>query len=58
MYKCYYEITPTSLQTYVIVCELGDVKDGFWINKKDNFTKGSDAFRWIPPHCINWVDKC
>lgn len=36
---------------------LEDFKDGFWLNDDRNFTKGSDARYWIPPHSIEYVAK-
>jgi len=32
-------------------------KDGFWLNKKYELTKGIDAKIWIPPSKIRYVIK-
>jgi hypothetical protein len=36
---------------------IADFMEGFWIDKNWQFTKGGDCLYWIPPSCINYVEK-
>ena len=42
---------------YLDIPSIGDIKDGFWINKDRKYTQASDAVKWIPPSQIQFVDK-
>lgn len=37
--------------------EFVDLRDGFWVNPRGQFTKGSDAYQFILPHQINYILK-
>ena len=55
-YKCVFAF---SSSTYIALSNGGiaDFKDGFWINEKFEFTKGSDYKYWIPPSKIIYIQK-
>lgn len=34
-----------------------DIRNGFWVTKVGQFTKGSDCYSFILPHMINYIFK-
>lgn len=30
-------------------------REGFWIDRKLNYTMGMDAWLWVPPHAVKYV---
>lgn len=40
-----------------VVPSLEDVRDGFWVNRNCDFTKGSDSLVFIFPKNIQYVRK-
>ena len=45
----------TTPDGFVIADRLSDLKDGFWVNFSNEFTKVSDGERWIPAHKIEFI---
>ena len=50
-------IKGTTPLDYALADTLCDLKDGFWINMKFEFTRVSDSRHWIPPSRILYIEK-
>jgi hypothetical protein len=68
MYKCYFLIG-TRTEQYVMLEDVREVKDGFWLKKQDNNVDWTDihqremaqnmeeAYVFIPPHRVTEIYK-
>lgn len=53
---CYYTLNDqhrTAISEYGVL----DFKNGFWIDKQYKLTLGFDQYIWVPPHCIEFIEK-
>lgn len=59
MYKVVYvcEFRMDTAYMFVEGDSIADFKDGFWVNDKYEFTKGSDCNFWMPPSSIIRISK-
>ena len=55
IYEVYYQ---SFQQRFMVLApSIADIKDGFWVNKHNEFTKGSDCYKWVPPAQVVMVIK-
>jgi hypothetical protein len=55
-YRCEFQFD--TLRLFVDSSEgIAAFKDGFWMTSALEYTKGSDAYYWIPPHAILYITK-
>ncbi len=56
-YKCTFDLLDDSQYSEVTVENMGDVVQGFWVDKDLNFTKYANSHFYIMPHMIVGIEK-
>jgi len=54
-YLCHFRYGTSSKCT--VIDSVADAKEGFWIDKNQNFCKTTKSVIWIPPNAVLYVEK-
>lgn len=57
MYKYEVKFDFEGSQQWTYADSLIDLKDGFWINESNHFSRNNDNVVWIPPSRIIFIRK-